>query len=122
MVQVFIPEGYFTMGSATDDPQADEDEKPSHNVFLDSFWIDRIEVTNEMYRHCVSAEVCTLPARSIYYSKPEYANHPAIGISWVQAQEYCQWAGRRLPTEAEWERSEERRVGKECRSRGAPCH
>jgi serine/threonine-protein kinase len=105
MVQVFIPEGYFTMGSALDNPHADEDEKPSHKVFLDSFWMDRTEVTNAMYLQCLSAEVCTPPARTIFYSKPEYADHPAIGISWVQAQAYCQWAGRRLPTEAEWEKA-----------------
>ena len=105
MVQVFIPEGPFTMGSAMDDPQADEDEKPSHKVFLDSFWIDRTEVTNAMYVHCMSTGACTPPARSIYYTKPEYAHHPALGISWVQAQEYCEWAQRRLPTEAEWEKA-----------------
>jgi len=105
MVLVFIPDGYFTMGSAIDEPKADEDEKPSHQVFLDSFWIDRTEITNGMYLHCIEAEICTPPARSIYYTTPEYANHPVIGISWVQAQEYCKWAERRLPTEAEWEKA-----------------
>jgi len=105
MVQVFIPQGYFTMGSAIDDPRADADEKPSHKIFLDSFWIDRTEITNGMYLFCIKAENCTPPARSIYYTKPEYANHPVIGISWVQAQEYCKWAERRLPTEAEWEKA-----------------
>jgi len=105
MVQVFVPEGYFTMGNATDDPKADEDEIPSHKVFLDAFWIDRTEVTNGMYLHCMEAEVCAPPARSIYYTKPEYADHPVIGISWVQAKAYCTWAERRLPTEAEWEKA-----------------
>ena len=112
MVEVYVPEGYFTMGSAMDDPQADEDEKPSHKVFLDSFWIDRTEVTNAMYLHCISAERCSPPARSVYYTDPEYANHPAIGISWIQAQEYCQWAERRLPTEAEWEKAARGRDGR----------
>ena len=105
MVQVFVPEGSFIMGSAADDPQANEDEKPSHEVFLPSFWMDRTEVTNAMYLLCISAGACTPPARSIYYNKPEYAEHPAIGISWLQAQNYCQWAERRLPTEAEWEKA-----------------
>ena len=105
MVQVFVPEGYFTMGSSIDNPQADEDEKPAHKVFLDSFWIDRTEITNAMYLHCISAGACTSPARSIYYKEPDYANHPAIGISWVQAQKYCKWGERRLPTEAEWEKA-----------------
>ena len=105
MVQVFIPEGSFIMGSSADDPQADEDEKPSHEVFLDSFWMDRTEVTNAMYLRCISAGACTPPARSPYYENAEYAKHPAIGISWPQAQNYCQWAKRRLPTEAEWEKA-----------------
>lgn len=105
MVQVFVPAGTFTMGSAVDDPHADDDEKPPHEVFLDSFWIDRTEVTNEMYLQCMSDKVCTPPARSVFYKKPKYAHHPVIGISWVQAQEYCKWAERRLPTEAEWEKA-----------------
>jgi len=105
MVQIFVPAGDFVMGNAIDDPHADEDEIPQHNVFLDPFWIDRTEVTNAMYVLCMSAGKCTPPARSIYYTEPEYANHPAVGISWVQAQEYCEWAGRRLPTEAEWEKT-----------------
>ncbi|HET9907976.1 MAG TPA: formylglycine-generating enzyme family protein, partial [Anaerolineales bacterium] len=95
----------FTMGSDWKDPTADEDEKPSHNVLLDSFWMDRTEVTNAMYLRCVSAGACTPPARSSYYEKPEYAEHPAIGISWPQAQDYCTWVERRLPTEAEWEKA-----------------
>ena len=105
MVQVFVPAGSFIMGSAADDPRADEDEKPSHEVFLDSFWMDRTEVTNGKYLRCISAGACTPPARSIFYNKPEYAEHPAIGISWLQARDYCQWAERRLPTEAEWEKA-----------------
>ena len=105
MVQVFVPAGVFTMGSALDDPHADDDEKPQHDVFLDSFWIDHTEVTNAMYLKCISAEICTPPARSRYYNKSEYANHPVIGVSWVQAQDYCAWVERRLPTEAEWEKA-----------------
>lgn len=105
MIQVFIPAGFFTMGSAADDPKADDDEIPPHEVFLDSFWMDRTEVTNAMYLHCISAGACTAPARTMYYNKSEYAEHPVIGISWLQAQAYCQWAERRLPTEAEWEKA-----------------
>src|SRR5687768_11539892 len=61
-VQIFIPAGFFTMGSAEDDPQADEDEKPFHEVHLDAFWMDRTEVTNAMYLRCISSRACTPPA------------------------------------------------------------
>ncbi|HET9909063.1 MAG TPA: SUMF1/EgtB/PvdO family nonheme iron enzyme, partial [Anaerolineales bacterium] len=53
MVQVYIPAGAFTMGSSLDDPTADEDERPAHHVLLDSFWMDRTEVTNAMYLRCI---------------------------------------------------------------------
>lgn len=105
MMQVYVPAGEFEMGSAMDDPRADEDEKPLHRVYLDSFWMDRTEVTNEMYAQCTVSGVCSPPAHSFRFLQPEYASHPAIGISWFQAQTYCEWAGRRLPTEAEWEKA-----------------
>jgi len=93
------------MGSEDEDPRADEDERPLHTIYLDGFWIDQTEVTNAMYQNCISAEVCTPPAQSKFYSNPEYVNHPIIGISWDQANAYCGWADRRLPTEAEWEKA-----------------
>lgn len=93
------------MGNGDAGPAAESDEKPQHTVYLDAFWIDRTEVTNAMYAQCVQTGKCSAPAHSRRYGLPEYANHPALGVSWNQAQEYCAWAGRRLPTEAEWEKA-----------------
>ncbi len=105
MEMVFVPAGYFDMGSGLNDANADEDEQPVHKVYLDGYWIDKTEVTNSMYQQCISAEVCTRPAQTKFHTNPEYSNHPVIGVSWDQANIYCEWAGRRLPTEAEWEKA-----------------
>jgi formylglycine-generating enzyme required for sulfatase activity len=105
MEMIFVPAGEFEMGSATADPHADEDEFPLHLVYVEAFWVDRTEVTNAMYVSCIEAGVCTPPARSDFYLESAYAYHPVTGISWDQAAAYCSWAGRRLPSEAEWEKT-----------------
>jgi len=109
MPQVYIPVGTFHMGGF--DVRAAPDEFPSHEVTIDAFWMDQLEVTNAMYQLCVKAGVCTLPQnfrsqrRSDYYNNPEFKDYPVIYVTWGQAKAYCEWAGRRLPTEAEWERA-----------------
>jgi formylglycine-generating enzyme required for sulfatase activity len=103
MVQVFIPEGEFLMGVGKEHQFSNS---PQHTVYLDTFWMDQVEVTNAMYLKCIRAGGCSDPVTdNIYYDKWVYRNYPMIYVVWDQAQEYCQWAGRRLPTEAEWEKA-----------------
>jgi eukaryotic-like serine/threonine-protein kinase len=109
MPQIYIPAGDFRMGGM--DVRRLPNELPEHEVTLDAFWIDQLEVTNAMYGLCVSAGTCTLPQalksqrRPEYFLDPEFKDYPVIYVTWGQAKAYCEWAGRRLPTEAEWERA-----------------
>ena len=104
MVQRFVPAGEFLMGSLPNDPNTEEDEKPQHAVYLEAFWIDQTEVTNRMYSMCIADGGCTKPVSTErdLFEKPD---HPVRGVTWIQAQKFCQWSGRRLPTEAEWEKA-----------------
>ena len=124
MVMVYVPAGEFEMGGDIDEAHADcqkfeydcrrdyfVDQEPIHNVYLDTFWIDQMEVTNFMYTKCVEAGQCNPPkegwssGREKYYENPEFDNFPVVFVSWFDASSYCEWAERRLPTEAEWEKA-----------------
>ena len=132
MILVYVPAGEFLMGSADSDPEASSDEKPQHKVTLDAFWIDRTEVTNAMFAQFVAASGHKTDAEKVgtgwafdptstswkvtidaEWQHPRgpgsdvagLDKHPVVQVSWNDAAAYCGWTGRRLPTEAEWEKA-----------------
>ncbi len=98
---VLIPAGEFTMGSGQRLP----DEGPEHRVFLTDYWLDRYEVTNLQYKQFIDATGRKSP---LHYENrtfpPGLADHPVVYVSWYDANDYCEWAGKRLPTGEEWEK------------------
>lgn len=125
-VMVYVPVGEFMMGSE----DGDDDEKPVHSVYLDSYWIDQTEVTNEQFAQFVAETNYTTTAEEegsgrvfdedrwhsvegVNWQNPKVPNsnldglirHPVVQVSWYDAKAYCEWAGGRLPTEAEWEKA-----------------
>jgi formylglycine-generating enzyme required for sulfatase activity len=106
---VYVPAGEFLMGSTDDDRVAAYHERPQHTVYLDAYWIDKHEVTNDQYRQCVEAGACQAP-QPCEFGKASYedatkGNHPVVCVNWYHAQDYAAWVGGRLPTEAEWEKA-----------------
>ena len=126
-ILIYVPEGEFIMGS---DSRINLDEHPIHNVKLDAFWIDQTEVTNPIFLSFISAtgyrtnaeklgssyvhdDSSSLNVNGANWQHPTgpgsdilgKENHPVIHVSWNDAAAYCEWAGGRLLTEAEWEKA-----------------
>ncbi len=101
---VHIPAGEFLMGCSPGDENCGPDEKPSHKVWLSEYWIDATEVTVEAYAKC---RRCRPPQQGenegCTWKVAGKEQHPVNCVDWSQARGYCAWAGKRLPTEAEWE-------------------
>ncbi|MBK8782857.1 MAG: SUMF1/EgtB/PvdO family nonheme iron enzyme [Anaerolineales bacterium] len=123
MILHYVPAGTFTMGDTAEHASAEcqrtniftwincdqgnfKDQEPIHQVYLDAFWMDETEVTNAQYKLCVKASGCQRPSTlGPYYSDDRHGDYPVVFVTWVDANSYCQWSERRLPTEAEWEKA-----------------
>jgi formylglycine-generating enzyme required for sulfatase activity len=97
---IYIPSGEFIMG----DNQGQPDEKPEHRVFLKGYYIDITEVTNRDYRKFLRA-TGHFPPDFLTDQDLNDPDQPVVGVSWEDAATYAKWVGKRLPTEAEWEKA-----------------
>lgn len=126
-VMIHIPAGQFVMGANRNPDEQPvrlpppgvsyhrrssseyPDEQPVHGVYLDEFLVDKHEVTNRQYKRFCDATGKSYPSDPGFWDMPDYfiacPDHPVLNVSWYDAKAYCEWAGKRLPTEAEWEKA-----------------
>ncbi len=110
---VEVEAGEFRLGRETGDEivPVEYDAKPARTVSLDSFYIDQYEVTNRLYTQCVDAGICSEPETTgllrdpEYYFSDQFGSHPVIYVSWNDAQTYCEYVDKTLPTELQWEKA-----------------
>lgn len=101
---VLIPGGPFTMGGG---PEGNFDEQPQREIYLDPYYIDKFEVDNANYKRFVRATKAHEQFIPVFEDNIQLLmgdKLPAVGVTWLDAQAYCRWAAKRLPTEAEWEK------------------
>lgn len=106
VAMVLVRAGSFLMGS-----EAALDEQPVHEVYLDTYYIDKYEVTNALYKVCVDGGVCPWPTNRDYIRYRRVQTYPVNFVTWDMAKTYCEWRGARLPTEAEWEKAAQGQPG-----------